>query len=192
MLGTVTTHTVLGQSFRVLLWPKAKRVSAMASKLNRKPSNLEVDSTSFLQGGGDTISSSCKESKLAFKLDIRLISEKDEAEFDVVNGEVASVSRSNRGKYYQDTLKLALSAKQHLNAIISSLHSLTPKELPNIKLLIVQIMGMNCHISCLNLVDKSLYVLQDIYTFNYPKTIKQIKEGAISDIMTGFLLIDVS
>lgn len=121
-----------------------------------------------------------------------MISEKDEAEFDVVNGEVASVSRSNRGKYYQDTLKLALSAKQHLNAIISSLHSLTPKELPNIKLLIVQIMGMNCHISCLNLVDKSLYVLQDIYTFNYPKTIKQIKEGAISDIMTGFLLIDVS
>ncbi|KAG1055138.1 hypothetical protein G6F43_002890 [Rhizopus delemar] len=147
MLGTVTTHTVLEQSFRVLLWPKAKRVSAM-------------------------------------------VTEKDEVEFDVVNGEVASVSRSNRGKYYQDTLKLALSAKRHLNAIVSSLHSLTPKELPKIKLPIVQIMGMNCHISCLNLVDKNIYVLQDIYTFHYPRTIKQIKEGAIGDIMTGFLLID--
>ncbi|RCH81004.1 hypothetical protein CU098_005532, partial [Rhizopus stolonifer] len=44
---------------------------------------------------GDTISSSCKESNLAFKLDIRIISEKDDLEVDVMNGEVASVSHSN-------------------------------------------------------------------------------------------------
>lgn len=53
---------------------------------------------------GDTISSSCKESNLAFKLDIRIISEKDDLEVDVMNGEVASVSHSNRGKYYKDAL----------------------------------------------------------------------------------------
>lgn len=110
-----------------------------------------------------------------------MIAEKDETEVNVVNGEVASVSLSNRGKYYKDALKLTLSAKQHLNTIISSLHSLTPKELP-----IVQIMGINCYISCINLVDKNVYVLQDVYTFNYPKTIKEIKEGAIDDIMTVF------
>lgn len=115
-----------------------------------------------------------------------MIAEKDETEVNVVNGEVASVSLSNRGKYYKDALKLTLSAKQHLNTIISSLHSLTPKELPSIKLPIVQIMGINCYISCINLVDKNVYVLQDVYTFNYPKTIKEIKEGAIDDIMTVF------
>lgn len=148
--------------------------------------------TSLHFSRGDTVSTSCKESNLAFKLDIRMIAEKDGTEVDVMNGEVASVSLSNRGKYYKDALKLALSAKQHLNTIISSLHSLTPKELPSIKLPIVQIMGMSCHISCINLIDKNVYVLQDVYTFNYPKTIKEIKEGAIDDIMTGFLLIDVS
>jgi hypothetical protein len=121
-----------------------------------------------------------------------MIAEKDKTEVDVVDEEVASVSLSNRGKYYKDALKLTLSAKQHLNTIISSLPSLTPKELPSIKLAIVQIMGMNCHISCINLVDKDVYVLQDVYTLNYPKTTKEIKEGAIDDIMTGFLLIDVS
>lgn len=112
---------------------------------------------------------------------------KNETEIDVVNREVTSASLSNRGKYYKDVLKLTLATKQHLNTIISSLHSLTPKKLPSIKLPIVLIVSMNCHISCINLVDKNVYVLQDIYTFNYPKTIKEIKEGAIDDIMIGFL-----
>lgn len=109
----------------------------------------------------DTISSSCKESNLAFKLDIRIISEKDILEVDVMNEEVASVSQSNRGKHYKDALKLALSAKQHLNTSMSSLNP-TPKELIAIKLPIVQIMGLNCHISCINIVDRNVYVLQEI------------------------------
>ncbi|KAL4210108.1 hypothetical protein AB4K20DRAFT_1986903 [Rhizopus microsporus] len=138
MLGTVTSHTVMGQSFRILLWPPAKSTFAMVK-------------------------------------------------IDVVNREVTSASLSNRGKYYKDVLKLTLATKQHLNTIISSLHSLTPKKLPSIKLPIVLIVSMNCHISCINLVDKNVYVLQDIYTFNYPKTIKEIKEGVIDDIMIGFL-----
>ncbi|ORE15579.1 hypothetical protein BCV71DRAFT_273634 [Rhizopus microsporus] len=29
MLGTVTSHTVMGQSFRILLWPPAKSTFAM-------------------------------------------------------------------------------------------------------------------------------------------------------------------
>ncbi|KAI8389470.1 hypothetical protein BD560DRAFT_419695 [Blakeslea trispora] len=81
---------------------------------------------------GDTISSSCKESNFAFKLDIRIISEKDDLEVDVMNGKVTSVSHSNRGKYYKDALKLALSAKRHLNTFISSLN-LTPKRINSYK-----------------------------------------------------------
>lgn len=103
------------------------------------------------------------------KLDIRIIAEKDETTFDVVNGKVPSVSCSNREKYYADGLKLALSDKQHLKGITSSLHGLTPKELSSIKLSIVLIMDMTCYVSCINIVDKNVYVFHDIYTLNYPK-----------------------
>ncbi|KAI9244390.1 hypothetical protein EDC94DRAFT_590799 [Helicostylum pulchrum] len=139
---------------------------------------------------GDTVALRCKKSKLMFKLDVRILAEKDGTEFDLANGEIASVSGSTKSKYYKDALKLALSSKQHLNHILSSLPNITAEEIASIKLPIIQIMGLTVHISCLSVVDKNLYVLQDVYSFNYPKNIKEIKGGAIGRMMTGLLLID--
>lgn len=146
----------------------------------------------YLFSRGDTVALRCKKSKLMFKLDVRILAEKDGTEFDLANGEIASVSGSTKSKYYKDALKLALSSKQHLNHILSSLPNITAEEIASIKLPIIQIMGLTVHISCLSVVDKNLYVLQDVYSFNYPKNIKEIKGGAIGRMMTGLLLIDVS
>ncbi|KAI7900441.1 uncharacterized protein BX663DRAFT_517600 [Cokeromyces recurvatus] len=144
----------------------------------------------FLQWG-DTISLSCKQAKLLFKLDIRLISKKHTSEMDVANGEVASVASSTKSKYYIDALKLTLSSKQHLNDFVSSLPLLTAEDVVQIKMPIIQILGMNCHISCLQIVDKNVYFSQDIFSFSYPKTIKEVKKGAINNIITGLDLIKV-
>jgi len=72
------------------------------------------------------------------------------------------------------------------NAIISTLHGLIPKEISSIRLPIVQeIMSVNCQIK--------MFTFYRIFTpSNYSKTIKEINEDAIDDIMAGFLLIDVS
>ncbi|CAO3651143.1 unnamed protein product [Mucor hiemalis] len=51
----------------------------------------------------------------------------------------------------------------------------------------IHIMGMNCHISLLKLIDKNVYVVQDIFSFKYPKTLKQIKEGSVQEN----LLLDI-
>ncbi|KAI9345709.1 hypothetical protein BD770DRAFT_396772 [Pilaira anomala] len=143
----------------------------------------------FLQWG-DTVSVSCKSMSLYFKLDIRIMYEKDDNDIDVLSGEVASVPSTTKPEYYNDALKLCLSSKQHLNHLLSSARNISPNEISKIKLPIIHIMGMNCRISILNLIDKNVYVVQDIFNFKYPKTIKQVNEGGIQKLMTGLSLLE--
>lgn len=96
------------------------------------------------------------------------MNEKDDNNIDVLSGEVASVRSTTKGKYYNDALKLCLASKQHLNHLLSLAPNITSKEICKIKLPMIQIMGMNCHISLINLVDKNVYVVQDVYSFKYP------------------------
>lgn len=58
--------------------------------------------------------------------------------------------------------------------------------------MLIHIMGMNCHISTLNLIDKNVYVVQDWFGFKYFKTIKQIKTEGIEEVMTGLSLFEVN
>lgn len=115
------------------------------------------------------------------------MNEKDDNNIDVLSGEVASVRSTTKGKYYNDALKLCLASKQHLNHLLSLAPNITSKEICKIKLPMIQIMGMNCHISLINLVDKNVYVVQDVYSFKYPKTIKQVEEGGVEKCWLAFL-----
>ncbi|CAO3651139.1 unnamed protein product [Mucor hiemalis] len=77
-----------------------------------------VETKLFLQWG-DTVSVGCKSVNLCFKLDVRIMYEKDDNDIDVLSGEVASVRSTTKGKYYNDASKLCLSPKQHLNHLLS-------------------------------------------------------------------------
>lgn len=69
---------------------------------------------------------------------------------DLANGEVAFVACCTRSKYYKD----ASSSKQYTNHIVSSLPNLNVKKLFQIKMPIIQILGMSCHIRSMNLKSK--------------------------------------
>ncbi|CAO3672780.1 unnamed protein product [Rhizopus stolonifer] len=77
-------------------------------------------------------------------------------------------------KYYDDKLKSVLATKEILK----------------VKFPIIQLMGSTCHISSLQIIDKGVYVLNDIYYFLYPKTIKQLKSGAIDNLINGLTMIE--
>lgn len=144
----------------------------------------------FIQWG-DSVSPACKLLKLDMRLDLRIITTIDEDQFDVMTGEAAKTSAITFKKYYDDKLKSVLATKRHLNQFIESLSNWSKKEILKIKFPIIQLMGSTCHISSLQIIDKGVYVLNDIYYFLYPKTIKQLKSGAIDDLIKGLVILEV-
>ncbi|GAA5804614.1 hypothetical protein HPULCUR_010116 [Helicostylum pulchrum] len=44
--------------------------------------------------------------------------------------------------------------------------------------------------STLRLIDKGLYVLDEVYSFSYPKTIKQLKGGDIDALIKGLITLE--
>jgi hypothetical protein len=127
-----------------------------------------------------------------FKIDLRIILEIDKCEFDGITGELAKKKSTTKSKLYKDKLKSVLAVKCHLNKLIASLPYLPVSRIKNIYIPIVQIMGLDCHIFCLSLVDKNVYILQDIYNFKYPRTLREIKAKGIEKVLAGLSLLDVS
>jgi hypothetical protein len=107
---------------------------------------------------------------------------------DCCNGEFARRTATNESKLYQDKSKATLAAKCHLNHTITTALLLTPKIIPMITIPIIQIMDLSCHVCCLSLADKGLYVVQDIYQMNYPRT----RCGAIQKLIDGLSLVEVN
>lgn len=56
----------------------------------------------------------------------------------------------------------------------------------------IQIMGLSCAVYGMNTVDKKVYTLQKLCTFNYPSTLREAKSGAIKALLDGFGLVEVS
>lgn len=93
----------------------------------------------------------------------------------MLTGEAAKTSAITSIKYNDDKLKFVPATKRHLNQFIGSPAKWSKKEILKIKFPIIQLMGSTCHISSLQLIDKGVYALNDVYHFLYPKTIKQLK-----------------
>ncbi len=139
---------------------------------------------------GDTISDGCKTNSLTFRLNLRIIIN-GKKKLDCCNGEFARRTATNESKLYYDKSKATLAAKCHLNHTITTALLLTPKIIPMITIPIIQIMDLSCHV-CLSLADKSLYVVQDIYQMNYPRTRCEIKSGPIQKLIDGLSLVEVN
>lgn len=130
----------------------------------------------------------CKRLNLDFKLDIRFIAETTKNPIDVANGEFAKIQAATKSKYYSDKLKAVLTAKCHLNHLAQGLRG-TPKGL---KIPIIIIMGIDCHVFSLSLVDGNVYILQKVLSFSYPHTCHQVSKGGIAKLLDGFAVIEVS
>ncbi|GAA5808890.1 hypothetical protein MFLAVUS_002289 [Mucor flavus] len=138
---------------------------------------------------GDTMSNTCKKVGLRFKLDLRLLILKDDESIsDGATGEVAR--KATKRKFYNDRLKSVLASKCHLNAFLESLLHISEEEIVNVVFPLVQIMGLEARISSLRLTGKKKYVVEDLYSFNFPRTLGQIKAGDLESLINGFALIE--
>lgn len=121
-----------------------------------------------------------------------MIVELDESKLDAFIGKFAKRKATNKKKHYSDKLKAVMATKCHLNHRLSTITYLPLPKIKSARIPIIQVMGLDCHIYCLSLVDKNVYVLQDIFSMTYPKTLNQIKAGALKKINDEMSLIRVS
>lgn len=56
----------------------------------------------------------------------------------------------------------------------------------------IQIMGLSCIVYGMNVVDKKVYTLQKLRSFNYPCTLREVKKGGMKALLNGFGLVKVS
>lgn len=110
----------------------------------------------------------------------------------MLNGEFAKGEAATKSKYYTDKLKSVLAAKRHLNHLILSLPFISPSSLKALRIPIILVMGLNCHLFTLSLIDQNVYVVQKVHSFSYPRTYRQVSEGGIAKILDGFAIIEVS
>lgn len=62
----------------------------------------------------------------------------------------------------------------------------------DVKVPIVQIIGLTCHVQALSLTDKGVYLLQDVYSVDYPQTHAQVEAKGLQKVIESFSIIDVS
>ncbi|KAI8968321.1 hypothetical protein BDF20DRAFT_981414 [Mycotypha africana] len=138
---------------------------------------------------GDTMSNTCKNVGLRFKLDLRvLILREDETVVDGATGEIAR--KATKAKLYADRLKSVLTTKCHLNAFIKSLSYISEEDIINVRMPIVQVMGLEAKVSSLRLIGKKKYAMEDLYSFKFPRTSQQLKLGALESLINGLTLIE--
>ncbi|KAI7888557.1 uncharacterized protein EV154DRAFT_604744 [Mucor mucedo] len=144
---------------------------------------------------GDTVSKPCKRNNLRFKADLRIVvMSKDE---DVVDGTTAEVAKkaqpfyfnTSPKKLFMDKLKSVLGTKCHVNNFLSSVPFIPAKDIKNVVFPIVQIMGFDVHIYSLQLVNRSLYVLQDLDSFSFPTNYTSLKHG-LAKVINGLSCIE--
>lgn len=116
----------------------------------------------------------------------------EEGKSDSFNDEFAKQTACTTSKYYADKAKSALVGKAHLNHLIATTTYLPAHLIPTIQYPIIQIMGLNCHVFSLSLIDENLYVLQKIRTMSYPKTFFELREGKLRLLIEGSHVIRVS
>lgn len=126
------------------------------------------------------------------KLDLRIITLVENGEMNSFNGEFARSKTSTLCKYYDDKAKSVLAGKAHINKFITSAKRLPARLIPTIQYPIIQVMGLNCHVFSLSLVDKNVYILQKIKSLSYPRTFQELRSGGIKKLIDGLNIIKVN
>ncbi|CAO3588499.1 unnamed protein product [Absidia cylindrospora] len=139
-------------------------------------------STVFVQWG-DTLSEDCKRADLNLRLDLRITVDIGGPTLETVTGDAASRRGTTTGKLYGDRLKSVLATKCHLNRLIKYLQYIPLNKLKSIFVPIVQVMGMNCSVLAMSIIDKNVYAVQTISDMTYPRTLSEIRDNEIGKLV---------
>lgn len=140
---------------------------------------------------GDTTSPYLSVINLHFKLDFRLIvKDFNNDDLDVTTGELARHSSTTSSKMNKDFIKSALTTKAHLNAALERMSYIPPNKIKTVVAPMIQIMGLSCIVYGMNIVDKKIYTLQKLCSFNYPSTLREVKKGGMKALLKGFGLVE--
>ncbi|KAI8881700.1 hypothetical protein K501DRAFT_188403, partial [Backusella circina FSU 941] len=139
---------------------------------------------------GDTMSNTCKNVGLRFKLDLRCheCTCYDETVVDGATGEIAR--KATKAKLYADRLKSVLTTKCHLNAFLKSLRYISEEDIINVHMPIVQVMELEAKVSSLCLIGKKKYAMEDLHSFKFPRTSEQLKSGELESLINSITLIE--
>ncbi|KAG1474641.1 hypothetical protein G6F56_000237 [Rhizopus delemar] len=146
---------------------------------------------------GDTTSPYLSVINLHFKLGFRLIvKDFNNDDLNITTGELARHSSTTSSKMNKDFIKSALTTKTHLNAALKRMSYIPPNKIKTVVAPMIQIMGLSCIVYGMNVVDKKVYTLQKLYSFNYPSILREVKrwnEGVIKRIwLSGTMIIEYS
>lgn len=60
-----------------------------------------------------------------------------------------------------------------------------------IKLPLIQIMGLTCRIYAMSLIDKGVYLLEDVLSITYPHTLMSLEAGGLQSVIQAFSIIEI-
>lgn len=142
-------------------------------------------------GRGDSLSKHTDKACSTIRLDLRIVIQNDGGDIESMAGEFASATAATGSKYYTDKTKIVLISKVHLNQVLSALNIPSKEDVVSIRIPMIQIMGMNCNIYSLSLVDKRTYRVEDVCDFIYPTTLRQIKNGTLATMINSMEMLKV-
>ncbi|KAG1138652.1 hypothetical protein G6F37_011152 [Rhizopus arrhizus] len=109
---------------------------------------------------------------------------------DIVDGTTAEIAKKAAPKkLFMDKLKSVLGTKCHMNNFLLSIPFIPAKEIKNVVLPIVQIMGFDVRVYTLQLANRGVYILQDLTSFSFPTNYNSLKHG-LSKIINGLSCIE--
>jgi hypothetical protein len=129
---------------------------------------------------------------MKLRLDLRIIAACNASTMEVTTGEFARNTKTNESKLFRDKMKSVLATKVHLNHILATMPYMPAQVINTIKVPIVQIMGLNCYVYSLSIIDKGIYCLRDECHFVYPGTLAQIRKGKMATMLEGLNKLNVS
>lgn len=107
----------------------------------------------LINSRGDTISESCKKIGKKFKLDLRLVlTPEEDIDLDSCTREMAK--RATVKKIYKDKLKSTIATKCRLNSFVRAVPHIQARELPSVKMPILQVAGFQGQLSFIYLSKK--------------------------------------
>lgn len=125
-------------------------------------------------------------------MDLRIIVNIEQEKHEVATAELAKPRSTIESKLFNDKLKLVLVTKCHLNSVLKTMPYIPKSKVKDVKVPIVQIIGLTCHVQALSLTDKGVYLLQDVYSVDYPQTHAQVEAKGLQKVIESFSIIDVS
>jgi hypothetical protein len=89
-------------------------------------------------------------------------------------------------------MKSVIATKCHLNKLLTKMPFLPPRQTKSLYMPIIQIMGLDCSIYAMCLVDKQLYAIQKVAQLKYPRTVRELRQGGLKKLVLGLECISVS